>query len=328
MKNLLLLICCFLIMGCSHNNSSEYNSTHFLMNTTTEIKVKGAEQKALQQSTTEAFAAMQTIADECNAFEPALPNNLYHLNKSKVPMAVGDHLYKLVEMCKHQPYPEFDISIFPLKQLWHNAVKSNSLPTATSITQALQNCGSSHYHLNKNNHTITLDKNTQLDLGALAKGYAVDAAYKVLKRNTAITEGFINAGGNIRVLGTKSNQQPWLIGVEDPRDKTKLLGKVTLQNGEAISTSSNSYRYYEIQGKKYSHIFNPSTGLPVENNLSATVISTSALTTDFFSTILFIMPAKEGIKLVNSIPHLDAIIMDKGGKLHLSTEAAKIFQTN
>src|SRR3989338_7283209 len=102
---------------------------------------------------------------------------------------------------------------------------------------------------------------TQIDLGAIGKGYAVDKALEIIK-NFGIDNACVNLGGNIYVLGASAGKNTWKIGVQHPRNKDEILGYLELKN-EATATSGDYERFFEIKGKRYSHIINPKTGMPV-----------------------------------------------------------------
>jgi thiamine biosynthesis lipoprotein len=148
----------------------------------------------------------------------------------------------------------------------------------------------------------------KIDLGAIAKGYAVDCAVKKLKENN-IKNCLINAGGQIYALGDKFGLA-WKIAIRNPRGKD-LIDYLVLKD-KAVSTSGD-YEQYFIKGKKrYAHIFNPKTGYPVDSGVvSATVIAQDGITADALSTAIFVLGKEKGQELAQKFPSVEVKIVEK-----------------
>ena len=297
------------------------------MDTIISISTTGKDQASLKSATDEAFIAFNDVADETDRYASHAPNDLFALNhhNGQGAFTVGDHLYKLINMGKEEPYSAIEISLGPIIDLWRAHGENKTVPTDEEIKTALAKCGRDKFTLDKTNHTVSLASGSTLDLGAIAKGYAVDYAASVITKNKAVTSALINAGGNIKVIGTKEDGSPWRIGIQDPRNPQKILGVLALQNGQAIATSGDYQRYYEVNGVRYCHIIDPATGAPARNSISATAVSTSALTADFFSTLLFILPHDEAVAVVENTPQLEAIIVNPQGEIYVSPGLQKTF---
>lgn len=322
----LLIISSLLTTGCFFKQQS-YKDTRFLMDTIVTISATGKNQEAVKNATDEAFVAFKDVADETDRYASHKPRDLYALNQhnGKGPFVVDEHLYKLLLMEKGQPYTALDLSLGPIIDVWRAHGETKTVPSAEEIKNALAKCGPDKFSLDKTKHTVTLAAGGNLDLGAVAKGYAVDYAAKVISKNKAVTSALINAGGNIKVIGEKADGKPWRIGIQNPRNPQKILGILELKNGQAIATSGDYQRYYEVNGVRYCHILDPATGRPARNAISTTVVSSSALTADFFSTLLFVLPHKEAISVVESTPQIEAVIVNPQGEIYISPGLRKIF---
>lgn len=136
-----------------------------------------------------------------------------------------------------------------------------------------------------------LDKDIKIDLGGIAKGYAVDRAIEVLRLH-AIEDALVNIGGNIFAVGSPPEKDAWQIGIRDPEDRTRVMHRLSLRD-KAISTSAN----YE----RSSHIINPATGNPVEDIGSVTVVASSAEEADALSTAVFVMGREKGPEFIKSM---------------------------
>ena len=157
----------------------------------------------------------------------------------------------------------------------------------------------------------------RIDLGGIAKGYAVDRGMTLLKQ-LGIENALVRAGGDSRVSGERWGR-PWSIGVRDPRDPEGVVAMIPLMD-VAVSTSGDYERFFEQSGVRYHHIINPRTGDSARELQSVTVIGPDATTTDALSTSVFILGLKKGLTLVNQLPGIDAILVDRHGALHYSSD--------
>lgn len=185
----------------------------------------------------------------------------------------------------------FDITIAPLLNLWKESAKNNQLPTEDQIISCQKRLGVSKIHIQQN-YEIVADDILSINLGGFSKGYAIDKVAEVLKSQN-IENGMVNLGGDLYCFGKKI----WTIGIQNPINANadspnSILATIQVQN-KAVATSGHYRRFVEIQGKHYSHIINPTTGLPVDNEiLSVTVIADNAMIADAYATV-FTMTAPE-----------------------------------
>ncbi len=164
-------------------------------------------------------------------------------------------------------------------------------------------------------------KNVRIDLGGIAKGYAVDLAAEKLSA-MGIQHASISAGGDTRILGDRLGR-PWVIGIKNPRkqsenDKPIILLPIV---NAAISTSGDYERFYiDDGGERVHHIINPKTGASAREVVSVTVLGPHGIDTDPMSTSVFVMGVEKGLELINRIPGFDCVIIDRYGKVHYSSE--------
>ncbi|MEJ2142509.1 MAG: FAD:protein FMN transferase [Gammaproteobacteria bacterium] len=158
------------------------------------------------------------------------------------------------------------------------------------------------------------NEHASIDLGGIAKGYAISQALKILQQN-AIKNAYITAGGDSYALGSK-NGRPWYIAIKNPRDgKNNIILPVS---GVAISTSGDYERFFIEDNIRYHHIINPATGHSATKSVSVTVIGPSPEDTDALSTTLFVLGEKKGLELINTIDGYDAIYVYPDGKMSFS----------
>ncbi len=164
-------------------------------------------------------------------------------------------------------------------------------------------------------------RNVRIDLGGIAKGYAVDQAIELLAAQ-GVTQATVSAGGDSRVLGSKQGS-PWIIGIKNPRqqpaDEREVVLNLPLVD-TAISTSGDYERFFidEETGERVHHILNPQTGQSAQEVMSVTVLGPRAIDTDALSTTLFVLGVEKGMALINRMEAFDAIIIDAKGRVRYS----------
>ena len=315
----LLFISSLLSAGC-FSQPKTYTDTRFVMDTTVRIDAAGPNSEKVKTAVASAFVSFQQIADETDRYLDSSAKGLYALNAhaGQGPFAVGPHLFTLAGMAKEQTFSEFDITLAPLIDLWRLHSKNKTVPADQELAAALRLTEKDKFAVNPGSQTITLAESAALDLGAIAKGYAVDAAAEVLTKDKTVTCALINAGGNIKTIGVKPDGKPWRIALQDPRKTDAYLGILLLNGQEAVATSGDYQRYYEIDGIRYHHILDPHTGLPTRNAISVTIVTASAFLADYYSTLLFILPHERVLEILAAHPEISAVIVDANRQLYVS----------
>ena len=290
LTNIFIIIFMGLFLGCS---AKPYiKETKLLMGTLIEITCQDKE------AIKEAFKEIERLENLLSKFNPK--SEISTLNKQKELLA-SETTCDIIKKAIY--YSEisggaFDISIAPLSDIWKKAISEKSLPKHEIVLEKLNNIGNDKIIIKE--CFITLKNNASLDLGGIAKGYAVDKAIKKI-RDMGIESAMVNAGGNIYCLGKKQNKK-WKIGIQDPRNPNRITNKIELEN-QAVATSGDYEQYFEVENKRYSHIINPKTGYPVNNGIiSVTVIANDATTADILSTSCFVLGEENSNKLINNFP--------------------------
>jgi thiamine biosynthesis lipoprotein len=155
----------------------------------------------------------------------------------------------------------------------------------------------------------------RIDLGGIAKGWAVDRGVEILRR-MGIAHAMVNAGGDTRLLGDRLGK-PWIVGIRDPRKDNAVVARIPLQD-EAISTSGDYERYFEEDGVRYHHILVPGTGKSPGLVRSVTVIGPTATHTDGLTKPIFIFGVEQGMEFVRRVKDVEAVIVDKDGEVFYS----------
>jgi thiamine biosynthesis lipoprotein len=206
----------------------------------------------------------------------------------------------------------FDLTLGRLKSLWGIDGDNPVVPDRQAIAAALAGIGP---------EALTLDgrqlrkrsAQVQIDLGGIAKGYAVDRAVAVLKEH-GIASAAVNAGGDMYLLGQRP-ERPWRVGIQHPRQKDAVLETVQVHD-RAVVTSGDYERFFEQDGQRYHHIFDPQSGFPARGCQSVTVIADSVALGDALATSLFVLGPQAGLQLLDQYPGAEALIVAADGSLH------------
>jgi thiamine biosynthesis lipoprotein len=293
-----------LISGCGQKPL--YSDTRVMLGTYVEVVCEDKSAAPL------AFAEIKRIEGLLSKYNPdseiSRLNNLGRL-------AVNPGTFYIIERAKYfweASSGAFDITVAPLMDLWGFTDKKYRRPGNLEIEGILRLIGSDKIILDKNKNVVELKiPGMKLDLGAIAKGYAVDCAIKRL-REAGIKNCLINAGGQIYCLGTKSGK-PWKVAIKDPRSPG-LLDKLELED-TAVATSGDYMQYFTKGKTRYSHIMDPRRGYPADSGVaSVTVIAPDGLTADALSTAIFVLGKEKGLELAAKFPKVTVKIITEDAK--------------
>lgn len=284
------------LSGCGSSGSSAqlYTTTEDFFAMDTYMSVDVSSEKS--ESAAEDMAIK--IEQRVNQLDAALSRtqqagDLYKLNHANgQPTEVSDDTYTALE--KALEYAEmtngtFDPTMAPLTDLWGIGTEHQQVPAQSDIDAALQTVGTQHVHVSGD--SVQLDGGSRIDLGGIAKGYAADLCADILK--SADADGLLVLGGNIYAVGTNEGKD-WNIGIADPDDSADTIAAVAVHDLSVV-TSGDYERYFEQDGVRYHHIFDPKTGYPAASGLrSVTVIDENSTRADALTTALFVMGADKG----------------------------------
>ena len=205
----------------------------------------------------------------------------------------------------------FDVTIGPFTHLWRFSRKKKTLPSADQLATARAAFGWPKLRLDTKARTVTLlAPNMRLDLGGIAKGYAADKALKVLQ-SRGINRALVAASGDIAIGDAPPDQPGWKVGITPIDSHTNdTVASLVLHNA-GVSTAGDTEQAIEINGNRYSHIVDPKTGLGLTNRIQVTIIAPDATSSDGWDTGLCVLGAKRALALVDSLPHVAAVILTK-----------------
>ncbi|MFC2100618.1 FAD:protein FMN transferase [Bacteroidota bacterium] len=238
------------------------------------------------------------------------------------PVKVSIELFELIDRSKNiseLTQGAFDISFGSVdEKLWHFDGSMEKMPDSSVLKESVKLINYRNILLNIFDTTVFLKhKGMRIGFGAIGKGYAAEKAMKLLKDN-GIESGIINAGGDLAVWGIQADGSAWTIGIANPDIKNLPFSWLQVSN-MAVVTSGNYEKFVEIAGKRYSHIIDPRTGIPVSGLKSVTVICENAELADALATSVFILGQDIGIDLIEQLKGVEVIIIDDQNRIFTSS---------
>lgn len=265
-------------------------------------------------------AVMQIMRDVDQQLSPYIETSeLYRVNRDAVqaPVHISDNFFALLK--KSLWYSElsggaFDITFASVGYLYD--YRRHQAPDDEAIREVLPAIDYHHITLDEQHHTVLFTHSkVKIDLGGIAKGYAVDRGIDKL-RQFGVQSAILSAGGDSRVLGDRRGA-PWMIGIQHPRNKQQFATRIPLQDS-AISTSGDYERYFIDGEMRIHHIINPKSGKSASRVSSVSILAPLAVDSDALSTTVFVMGVRDGLALINQLPGLDAVIIDGNNRMHFS----------
>ena len=247
-------------------------------------------------------------------------SELSHVNREAASglVEVSDSLFTVLQQSlriSELSSGAFDISFGSVGYLYDYRAKRQ--PSDDELAAGLARVNYKSVVLDPDASTVRfLDDGVRLDLGGIAKGYAVDRGIDILK-SFGIRHARLSAGGDLRLLGDKRGK-PWIVGIRDPRSETRNAMVLPLTD-VAVSTSGDYERFFfDDNNERIHHILSPATGRPAKGVQSVTILGDDAMTTDGLSTAVFVLGAAKGLEMVNRLEGIDAIIIDEQRQVHYS----------
>lgn len=303
------------------NNKKDYISREFYsLGILNQLKVSGRNaNKAIDES----IGKLCEIDEKMSVFKENSEISKINQYAGKQAQKVSEDTYYVIE--KAVKYcsllkGSFDITIRPIVALWGIGKQEARVPTISEIKEKCKVVNYKDIVIDKNNSSILLKNEKQeIDVGGIAKGYAADEVRDIMIKNN-IKSALINLGGNIFVIGSKDDGTAWTVGIQNP---FKKRGKFALNISvikKSVVTSGSYERYFEVGGKKFHHIINPSTGYPSESDIiSATIISDNSIDGDGLSTGVYIMGVQKAMKLIEEIKGIDAIFITENKEVYITS---------
>jgi FAD:protein FMN transferase len=295
-----------------------YTQQQGIMGTNIQVEV-WAEEAGLGNMAIEAvMAEMERINQLMSPYIDSSELSLLNRQAGTASTGISQEMYDLIHTAveiSRETDGAFDITFASVGFLYDYRLKQK--PAEGQIEALLDAINYRHLQFDDSRHAIKfLNDKVKIDLGGIAKGYAVDNALHILKQ-LGIQHALVTAGGDTGLLGDRRGR-PWMVGIRDPRNRDKQAVVLPLEN-IALSTSGDYERYFEQDGQRYHHILSPKSGHSVYEVQSVSIIGPQSTLTDALSTSVFVLGLQPGMDLINRTPGYEAIIMDNQRRLHYST---------
>ncbi len=279
------------------------------------ITLYAADEAAARAATDAAFERVEVLNSILSDYDPDSElSRLAHTSARAIPVSTDLwHVLSLSQRIAERTDGAFDITIGPLVNLWRRARRKHELPAPELIAEMRARVGFRKLRLDPASRTAELlAPEMRLDLGGIAKGYAVDEALKVLKAH-GIERALVAASGDIGASGPPPDQPGWRIEVAALDADGAPPAQLVWLNHSAVSTSGDTFQRVEIDGVRYSHIVDPQTGLGITDHSLVTVLGPDCTTTDSWETTITILGPERGLKMIAEIPDTAVHIVRKPG---------------
>jgi FAD:protein FMN transferase len=323
-RPVLAVVAALLLACCSSNEPLPlHKSSRFLMGTLIQVTIPGGEAaaKALAEAI---FSELKRVEDLTSFHNPSGLTKINDQSGNGIIKADSELLSLIGESLRFAKETQgaFDPTLGPLTRLWNFSAGDPRLPSSSEITAALSKIGWRRVTVDSAAGTIMLpDRGMALDLGGIAKGYALQQAAEVIRKR-GISAALVNAGGDVLVVGEREPGKPWRIGVQDPRNERSMVAVANLKDC-VVQTSGDYERCFIADVKRYHHILNPATGYPADGLQSVTVVAPTGMST--VTAGIFVLGVEKGLKYIESMPNVQGFLIDSEGRIHKSAGAETIF---
>ena len=307
---LIIVILCTIGLRFNQRSQNEYSDNLFYMDTYIYVKIYSDDKEKVigaLKAVDSLYEKYHQLSDRYNHYD-GITNiyDLLHTSSKEEYLEIDTELYNMISTGLEwldKSNGLLDIRMGNVIDIWKAYRDTESgIPSIEELKVAKDNMIKDI--VLKDGHFV-LNNHPNIDLGAIAKGYATQRVGEYLE-SIGITKYIINAGGNVKV-GKHYSNSSYSIGIEDPNSSTGDIYKVVYGNNINVVTSGGYARYYEYNGKKYHHIINPNTLFPPEYSKSVTVITDDSALGDVLSTILFLLPIDEGKEFIKNMDNVEAV---------------------
>lgn len=337
----LIIACLYLASFCGLNGCGHeplVKSQSYVFGTLVDISIYGEPESRAHALINQVLQDFQGLNNRLHAWQQG--SELYTLNEafahSQQPIQISDELAAIIQdatRLSQQSQGAFNPSIGHLIGVW--GFQRDEFSPVTVRPGQIQKLLSANPQMTDIviSQRCAYSKNpaVQLDLGGYAKGYALDMAVDYLRKQ-GVKNALINIGGNIIAVG-QHGEKPWRVGIQHPR-KVGPIATLALPDGWAIGTSGDYQRYFELNGQRYCHIINPTTGYPAQGTQAVTILvapelasgNHAGILSDVASKPIFIAPDSERGKAANMMGIQNVLLIDATGKVFVSSAMQKRLQ--
>ena len=295
------------VTSSTSQNSKKQTLSFFAMDTFMELTVYGdaAQPEEARDIITELESLASATSPSSEIFQ------LNHRQTDRVSDETAALLSAALDLCGLTG-GALDISIYPVVRAWGFTTREYHIPTEEELSALLENVDYTRVKLDGNG--VTLPDGMEIDLGAVAKGYAGARAAAYLRRN-GVTSALLSLGGNVQTVGAKPDGSPWRVAVQDPAS-SGYAGVVEVVDKAAVTSGGYQRFFVGEDGETYWHIMDPATGKPARNGLvSVTIVADDGAVCDALSTALFVMGPEKAVSFWKERRDFDMVLITEDGEL-------------
>lgn len=315
---MLFAILCFVGIGryyylYAQPHKKTIRQSRLLLDTVVDIQILSSDEQHANQAIAAAYEEIQRIEHLLGRYHANSQIVALNKNAGVGSVAVSQEVRELLQRGNDYGILTdglFDIAIGALVDLWGIGTEQERVPSEDEIQQTLPRINLAVLDLAHPQGVSITQPGVSVDLGGIGKGYAIDRAWQTLKDH-GVEKALINAGGNIRCIGTRVDGNPWRIGIRHPRQEG-ILGVIDVTE-KAVATSGDYERYFMQDGMRYHHILDPRTGRPAQECQSVTILAPTAEMADVLSTAVFIMGTDAGMRFIEAQEGVEGMIVGRNG---------------
>ena len=319
MKNTLVLMSLFLSNFILSAQKS-YSESSILMGSSFEITVVAEDEDFAKESLAIAKKEIIRIENLISSWDQKSETSRINRNAGIAAVEVSKELFDLIfraQQISKLSSGAFDLTFAAIDKLWNFDGRESEMPNPDALKASVFNIGYQLIELDEESLTVFLPKKgMKIGFGAIGKGYAADRAKQLLVER-GVLGGIINASGDMNTWGTKPDGSSWTIGIVNPMNNKKVFSWFSLEHN-AVVTSGDYEKFTQINGRRYSHIIDPRTGIPSQGIVSCTIFAGKAELADAIATAIFVMGVESGLFLIDQLPDIEAILIDDSGIIHRS----------
>jgi FAD:protein FMN transferase len=309
-------------VGGAHANLVRYEGSRMSMACLYEITAYGSDSGVLARVVEEAFDEVDRIDRLMSHYRPDSPLSRLNREAAGGPVAVEAELFDFIAQAldySRDSGGAFDVTVGPLMKAWGFFRGDGRLPARGELAAVLQRVGYRHVVLDHQRGTVRFDvPGVELDLGGIAKGYAVDRAVDVLRRH-GVSAALVSAcGSTMYALGAPPDLDAWQLEVADPLDADRTAFPVRIRD-RALSVAGSSEKFFEVDDTRYSHIMDPRTGMPVQGVLSVAVLAPTGTAGDALDDAFFVQGVEKSTTAIERVEDIEAWFLvpapDRGWKM-------------
>lgn len=297
-----------------------------LMGTNVSVVVYAPDEASANTAAEAAFRRMESLVLVLSDYDPESEvRRLCANSRPGHPVTVSDELWFVLNRSvavSELTDGAFDVTIGPCVALWRDARRRHRLPLPEQLARARERVGWELLRMDACRHTVELlQPEMQIDLGGIAKGYIADEGLAVLKEH-GIEQAMIDAGGDIVCGKAPPGTEGWRIGIAPLEDPDGAPSRFLILEDASVATSGDAYRFFEIDGVRYSHLIDPATCLGVTISSSVTVVAEDGITADALASAVSVLGPERGLELVSGLSKIEAhvVTLDRANEQPIAVE--------